>query len=439
MNSIGNNSTINALKKYLNGYKNVFYKRSFENFQLLIISIIYMQEVKSIRLIYDKFIKKYWNVCLNRFYYFLSEKNFNISALAIATINIILKTIPSELKNSLTIYLIVDDTLQSKFGTKFDCYSKLFDHTNKNGTHYLNGHCFVCLAIAIPIIYTKNIRYIKFPIQYRIYDKSKTKHELAYEMISSVAHSLEEFQVVVTCDSWYTKNPFITEIEKLPNFHLIGALRSDTAMYEVNFNSHTGKRGRPRKRGNRINYKCLEYRQEGDLFIAHIKAKTNLTDNIVYITVTTTDIEKFKSVRLYLSTIDIEKIKSFDDKSFDDNIQIKKSIYDIYKIRWNIEVIFYQQKTFWSFSNYMVRSKDAIEKYVNLLGVAYSMCIILPFVNEKFATYKFQSPQELKYNLSEHIIKELFFSKLLKTVQSVKNIVTIRDAINYFASQDEAS
>ena len=87
----------------------------------------------------------------------------------------------------------------------------------------------------------------------------------------------------------------------------------------------------------------------------------------------------------------------------------------------------------------MVRSKDAIEKYVNLLGVAYSMCIILPFVNEKFATYKFQSPQELKYNLSEHIIKELFFSKLLKTVQSVKNIVTIRDAINYFASQDEAS
>ena len=439
MNSIGNKSTINTLKKYLSVYESIFYKRGFENFQLLIISIIYMQEVNSIKLIYDKFIKKYWNVCLNRFYYFLSQKNFNISELATATINIAMSLIPDDIKSSLTIYLIVDDTLQSKFGTKFECYGKLFDHTSKNGTHYLNGHCFVCLAIAIPIMWKQNIRYIKFPIQYRVYDKSKSKHELAYEMIESIAPSLKEYQVIVTCDSWYTKNPFISNIEKIENFNLIGALRSDTAMYEVNFNAHTGKRGRPRKRGNRINYRNLEYTQEDDFFVAHIKAKTNLTDNIVYITVTTTDIDKFKSVRLYMSTIDIEKIKSFDNKSPNNKIELKKSIYDIYKIRWNIEVIFYQQKTFWSFSNYMVRSRCAIEKYVNLVGVAYSMCIILPFINNRYADYILQSPQELKYHLSENIVHELFFSNLLKTVQSIKNIVTIQDAVDYFASQDEVS
>ena len=105
MNSIGNKSTINTLKKYLSVYKSVFYKRGFENFQLLIISIIYMQEVNSIKLIYDKFIKKYWNVCLNRFYYFLSQKNFNISELATATINIAMSLIPDDIKSSLTIYL----------------------------------------------------------------------------------------------------------------------------------------------------------------------------------------------------------------------------------------------------------------------------------------------------------------------------------------------
>ena len=258
-------------------------------------------------------------------------------------------------------------------------------------------------------------------------------------MIESIAPSLKEYQVIVTCDSWYTKNPFISNIEKIENFNLIGALRSDTAMYEVNFNAHTGKRGRPRKRGNRINYRNLEYTQEDDFFVAHIKAKTNLTDNIVYITVTTTDIDKFKSVRLYMSTIDIEKIKSFDNKSSNNKSELKKSIYDIYKIRWNIEVIFYQQKTFWSFSNYMVRSRCAIEKYVNLVGVAYSMCIILPFINNRYADYILQSPQELKYHLSENIIHELFFSNLLKTVQSIKNIVTIQDAVDYFASQDEVS
>ena len=115
---------------------------------------------------------------------------------------------------------------------------------------------------------------------------------------------------------------------------------------------------------------------------------------------------------------------------------LDKTIYNIYKVRWNIEVIFYQQKTFWLFSNYMVRSKAGIEKYVNLLGVAYTMCITLPFINEQFAEYKFQSPQEFKYHLSECILKELFIGKLLKVLQSAKNILTIKDAINYFASQD---
>ncbi|OOM78839.1 transposase [Clostridium sp. BL-8] len=356
MNSIGSNSTINTLKKYLNAYKSIFYKRSFENFQILIFSIFYMQEVKSIKLIYDKFIKKYWNVCV---------------------------------------------------------------------------------AIAIPILHNHKIKYIKFPIQYRIYDKSRTKLELASEMILSVAPALAEYQVIVTCDSWYTKKPFISEIEKFSNIHIIGALRSDTAMFEVNFEKHTGKKGCPRKKGNKINYRNLKYTKEGKFFIAYTKAKINLTNKNVCITVTTTDIENFKSVRIYMSTINPNKIRSFDNVPSEDKPELDKSIYNIYKIRWNIEVIFYQQKTFCSFSNYMVRSKCAIEKYVNLLGVAYSMCIMLPFITDKFSYYKLQSPQELKYYLSECIIKELFFDKLLETLQSVKNIITFKDVINCFASQDE--
>jgi hypothetical protein len=53
----------------------------------------------------------------------------------------------------------------------------------------------------------------------------------------------------------------------------------------------------------------------------------------------------------------------------------------------------------------MVKSKEAIEKYVNLLGVTYSLCILLPFINKGLSKYKFQSPQEIKYHLSECIYK----------------------------------
>ena len=74
MNSINNKSIIKTLEIYLSQYKDIFYKRSFENFKITIIALLYVQEVRSINFIYDKFIKKYWNACLNRFYYFLAQK-----------------------------------------------------------------------------------------------------------------------------------------------------------------------------------------------------------------------------------------------------------------------------------------------------------------------------------------------------------------------------
>ena len=80
-----------------------------------------------------------------------------------------------------------------------------------------------------------------------------------------------------------------------------------------------------------------------------------------------------------------------------------------------------------------------IYKYVNLLGVTYSLCVLLPFINAGLSEYKFKSPQDVKYNLSEHITKELFFTKLLKTLQLPKIIATVEDVISYFASHDEVS
>lgn len=41
----------------------------------------------------------------------------------------------------------IDDTMISKFGTKFENISKLFDHAAHNGCNYLNGYCFVSLML----------------------------------------------------------------------------------------------------------------------------------------------------------------------------------------------------------------------------------------------------------------------------------------------------
>lgn len=48
------------------------------------------------------------------------------------------------------ISLSIDDTLVEKQGTKFSARSKLFDHAAHNGSHYLDGHCFVSVMLHVP-------------------------------------------------------------------------------------------------------------------------------------------------------------------------------------------------------------------------------------------------------------------------------------------------
>lgn len=89
---------------------------------------------------------------------------------------------------------------------------------------------------------------------------------------------------------------------------------------------------------------------------------TRLFNDPVYVTVTTTDIEKFSSVRLYISTINPKEVNAFKDHEIE-NVRLNQSnSQDLtlcaYSLKWNIEVIFYQHKFFWSFGSYMVRNKE---------------------------------------------------------------------------------
>ena len=433
MISIDEKSTIKTLEIYLSEYRSIFKKRSFHIFILLVTAILSIQEVRSIKFIYDNFISKYWNKVLNSFYYFLSYTSFSVESLMFATVKIAVSLIPEELKANITIFLIIDDTLQAKFGDKFDCYSKLFDHTKHDGTSFLNGHCFVSLVINIPILFCGKIKYITLPVGYKLYDKSETKLEIAGKMIQNIMPLLVDSQVIVLCDSWYTKRPFLNLLKNYSNVSIIGAVRSDTSIYDL-CSEPTGKRGRPRKKGLKLNIRDFEYTKEEDYYIATKKVLTNLFDKPVLVTVTTTDVDNFSSVRVYVCSVEPSNIQAFKNYVvFESETDINKPNlipFFTYKFRWNIEVFFYQHKFFWSFGNYMVRNKKAIENYTNLLAIAYSFVVILPFIHKSFSKYKFQSPQETKNAVSYQISKELILGTFVQKIQKSKINEEALEAIN---------
>lgn len=99
-------------------------------------------------------------------------------------------------------------------------------------------------------------------------------------------------------------------LKNYTNLSIIGAVRSDTRMYDL-CPKPTGKKGRPRKKGVKLNYKDFEYTKEGDYYIAIKKVLTNLFAEPVLVTVTTTDVDKFSSVRVYVCSIEPTDIQSF--------------------------------------------------------------------------------------------------------------------------------
>jgi hypothetical protein len=226
------------------------------------------------------------------------------------------------------------------------------------------------------------------------------------------------------------------------NLSVIGAVRSDTIMYDL-CTEPTGKRGRPRKKGLKLNFRDFDYTKENDYYIATKKVLTNLFDEPVLVTVTTTDVDKFVTVRVYVCSIEPSDIQSFKNYTVDESGADKEKSnlipFFTYKFRWNIEVFFYQHKFFWSFGSYMVRNKSAIESYTNLLAIAYSFVVVLPFISKSFSKYKFQSPQEIKSVISYQISRELILSTFVHRMQKNKINEEAIEAINSLIYLDEVS
>ena len=91
-----------------------------------------------------------------------------------------------------------------------------------------------------------------------------------------------------------------------------------------------------------------------------------------------------------------------------------------YSPRCNIEVSYYESKTFWSLEEYRVRSRESIERLVNLECIAYSAMTLLPYIDESFSCYKSLGAQETKFGIGQQIQASIIFSSFVESLETVK-------------------
>lgn len=428
------NHTFNKLFWFFWNYFQNASMPTAENLFLLTISMLALESFRSVRFAWMHIISKLTGKSLNSFYYTLGYAAFDHLRWMAVTARLALGCIPLSLKGY-AVFLSIDDTMVEKYGTKFQARSKLFDHAAHNGSNYLNGHCFVSIMLHVPMESEDGIIYLSIPLGYRLWTKELSKLELAADMVRSVMPELASCgQVLLLCDSWYPKKPVTGLVSEFENLEMICCARSDTVLYDLP-GERTGRRGRPRIHGDRLELTDIHLKKpEGaPYYMGSRKVITNLwKGRIVYACVTAADPEKPGSFRLFLCTAEPEGIAVQPEKQADEKIR-RYSTWGmlplgLFSLRWNIETSYYETKTFWSFSDYMVRSVKGIERLTNLTCISYAAVRLLPYYSSDFRDYQGQSPQEVRYQLGEKIRMNIIIDSLGQVIETIKKDLPLKKA-----------
>ena len=232
--------------------------------------------------------------------------------------------------------------------------------------------------------------------------------------------------VIILCDSWYTKQNLVSIVDEYPNLDLIGNARADSVMYDLE-PARTGRRGRPAKHGKRLSVETdftFSNEKIGDYYIGVRRVLTKIFGNKEVLAYVTATEKEHGTKRLFFSTIFPENLQIFcawQEKAPLNQTGSNRMEYIpllLYSFRWNIETSYYEQKTFWSFCSYMVRSCKGIEMLVNLINISYCAMKILPYQNEHFSEYRTKSVQEFRFELSQGIRSQIFFAIFVKNIET---------------------
>ena len=184
----------------------------------------------------------------------------------------------SEIPNPLTdgrLLLALDDFINPKTGRKIFGCAHIFDHAAKTNQ---SKYPWAQNVVVVGLLKRIKGRWACLPLAHRFYLPKKalaaktenmnipgqttsfeTKLQQAVEMVFQLAHHFDNVRVTITCDSWFGNNGLFKPIRKHLGelFDLLSRLRSNTVLYSMPPNRKKGKRGRPRKYGDRLG-SCAE-------------------------------------------------------------------------------------------------------------------------------------------------------------------------------------
>jgi hypothetical protein len=179
---------------------------------------------------------------------FFSRARWSADAVGLVLFDLVLACLVGEDE---PLVLVVDDTLLKRSGRKvFGCAWHYDAAANAaKGKRFAWGNNWVVLALIVRLPFLR--RPLALPLLFRLWrphDRQRTKPKLACELVELIAKRQPKREIALIGDAAYASKAFATLPEQVS---LTSRLRRDAALYQL-APPRTGKRGRPRLKGERL-------------------------------------------------------------------------------------------------------------------------------------------------------------------------------------------
>lgn len=321
--------------------------------------------------------------------------------------------------------IAVDDTLAPKKGRHVFGIGSHLDavRSTKRFRVFCFGHCWVVLAVLVPVPFSSSARVWALPVLFRLYRNKKEcakkahpyrkKTELAREMLDLFLTWVAVGRIELAADSAYCND---TVTRDLPaRMILLGSMRPDAVLTALPEAARGKQGGRPRKRGEvlakpevigrdgRRAWKTCDLMLYGKREHVHYKECVGQ-----WYRACGTRLLRVVIVWMPKGAIDLRVFFSTDAA------MSVEQILEGYAGRWSIETTFKNLKQLLGFADSQARKKQAVERTAPFVGLMYTM-LVLWFAQRAHATALAAPPIRPWYRHK----RGFSFADVLRTAQRV--------------------
>jgi hypothetical protein len=309
-------------------------------------------------------------------YYKLIERgHVRTVPLARALFALVQAVLPSQ-----TLSLVIDDTLVPRSSDSAPGCTIRHDHSRKtNRPEYLLSQCWVTLGVSVlGLGHAKLV----LPILSRLVPSTGNRNKLniALALVRALA-PVVSVPIRVLFDSWFMRARLVLPLLQR-QFHVIGQARYDTALFLPPLPPTGKRRGRPRKYGQRLTPELVAalpattlslflYGKEQTVRLRSVVALARFLKAApvcaVWCEFCDPDHNTWSKPRLLLAT---------------ETTLSAETIVRLYARRWGIEPLFHNLKRWWGIANLWQQSRRALELWMQIRSVAWTLAQLLALVAE---------------------------------------------------------